>query len=121
MIKQWYRQNLATALWPVLASDNADIYRIDSGKKIGISEINANLLGYAIDVPVYDTSGSLTDTKPVPAPLSPAIFSKMMLIQEWYYNPSKEVVFNYIKEVILYAVKNNTTEPTPVLRIIFRH
>lgn len=121
MIKQWYRQNLATALWPVLASDNADIYRIDSGKKIGISEINANLLGYAIDVPGYDAFGSLTDTKPVPALLSPAIFSKMMLIQEWYYNPSKEVVFNDIKEVILYAVKNNTTEPTPVLRIIFRH
>ncbi|MCP9750903.1 hypothetical protein [Ferruginibacter sp. HRS2-29] len=121
MTKQWYNENFATALWPALAADNIDIYRIDSSKKIEIGEINGNLLGYSIDVPVYDDAGYLINSKPVLAPLTPSTFTKIMLIQEWYYNASKEVVFNDIKEVILYAVKNNNSESTPVLRIIFRH
>jgi len=124
-LKELYGRNMVETLWPYIMANKYSLYLTDSDKKIKAADINAELskiFNEAVPIPVYDENGNAT-IKTYIAPFSPKRFTGIELIQDWYYDYTKNIVFNKIKAAYLYAKKwdsnNLTIAAVPVLKIVF--
>ena len=111
MLKQLYAQNLLQALWPHLHKKQYQIYRADSAIKIPFEKINKTLVDtQQISIPVYDVEGNITAYKILSQqdkPLELSSITAVEIIQHWFYNAKKNIVFNTIEQLVLYAHKWN--------------
>ena len=111
MLKQLYAQNLLQALWPHLHKKQYEIYRADSAIKIPFEKINKTLVDtQQISIPVYDVEGNITAYKILSQqdqPLELSSITAVEIIQHWFYNAKKNIVFNTIEQLVLYAHKWN--------------
>jgi hypothetical protein len=126
MLKQLYGQNLLQALWPHLHKKQYDIYRMDSAMKIPFEKINMSLV-QNLRVPVYDAEGNVTGSKKISMddqPLNPAMISSVQIVQSWYYHARKNLLFNEITELVLYAKKSpqeaGVEITAPILKIMLK-
>jgi hypothetical protein len=123
--KETFGRNIIETLWPYLLKNTYNVYSIITGEKLSLKEINSSLLGYqSIDVPVYDSLGRFSHSKLITnkeSPLNPSLFCKVQIQQIWYYNDSKNIVYNTIPYIILYAQKYNETEINPIIKIVFNN
>lgn len=120
-LKELYGRNLIETLWPYIVKNKYTIYLAGSNKKINANEITTDLIE-ALTVPVFDSSGNMTG-KVVKEPLNPGLFTIAELLQDWYYDHTKNIVFNNIKSLVLFAKKWDSQtgfiKPRPILKIVF--
>mgnify|MGYP003411343012 CR=1 FL=1 len=124
MLKQLYELNLLQALWPYLHKKKYEIYRVDSGTLISFSKINFTLINSKPpDIPFYDEEGNPV-IKKLPQDdhlLNASTFTSAELVQDWFYHSKKNILFNNITHIILYApkIKNGLqdTIASPLLKI----
>jgi hypothetical protein len=125
MIKQWFGETFAVALFHTLSSDDIEIYTIDPMKKINYSELDSvRLDDYRLETPKYNIFGELMGGGFQDHRLDPKDFTKASILQQWFYDPKKQIVFNDVKEIVLFAkkIKDGQPEanPSPVLRIVYK-
>jgi len=125
MLKQLYAQSLLQAMWPSLNTKNYQIFRLDSLSIIPFEKINMTLLDDAIlNVPIYDAEGKLSNQTVTAAaqPLQASAFTKVELVQDWFYYAKDNKLFSRLQHLILYAhkYKNGRAEAqaVPVLKIM---
>jgi len=125
MLKQLYAQSLLQALWPSLNTNNYQIIRIDSLSIVPFEKINMSLLDDAIsNVPIYDAEGKLSNetVTATAQPLEALAFTKVQLVQDWFYYAKDNILFSRLQHLILYAhkYKNGRAEAqaVPVLKIM---
>lgn len=126
-VKEMYEKNIAKMLWPLISNESPNVYSAVNGSKLSMNDLN-NLLnqGEKIVVPVYDSTGNITASEYFfKSTLSPAVFKEIEITQQWYYNETKNIVYCFIPQIILYAplFKNGTYEaaPSPVVTILFKN
>jgi hypothetical protein len=122
-LKETFGRNLIQCLWPSVISNKSRMYLSGSGKKItGKEIISGKWTGDAVSVPVYDSLGNLSESKTFYPEVSAKSFKKIEITQTWFYNETKNIVFNKIPEIILFAnIKDSSgnTELKPAIKIVF--
>jgi len=120
-IKQLYNRNLIETLWPYILQGKADAFSMKSNTRLKKEEINPYLLrNTRIPVPTYDSAGTVSGFILPQLDFSPGEFTGIGLVQDWYYNYRDNIVFNKIKELLLYAKNPSAEEGSiPVLKIVF--
>ena len=124
-LKELYGRNLVQSLWPYILKNRFVLFDVGKNNILKAEELDFYLVNeQKITVPVYDVDGNVTGSKPVSQPLSPDVFTKAELIQNWFYDQTRNIVFNYCMEMILYAKKWTSTgeepEASPILKIVFK-
>ncbi len=111
-LKEMYGHNLIETLWPYIESDKIKCFTVPENKATTINEIEKNnLLNLqTILIPMYDSIGMLAGTKLIRTEIKAAIFDKISIAQEWYYNETKNIVFCKIPFAIITVMKNNSSE-----------
>ncbi len=111
-LKEIYGHNLIETLWPYIESDKIKCYTVPENKAATINEIEYNnLLNLqTILIPMYDSIGMLAGTKLLRTEIKAAIFDKISISQEWYYNETKNIVFCKIPFAIITVMKNYISE-----------
>ena len=118
--KETFGRNMVETLWPYVLANKLKAYSIATGKLLNVKEINSSLIGNTIvDIPVYDSEGNLLARKIKKYPLQANIFTKVIINQTWYYNDTKNIIYNKIPDIILYAKFNGEEELKPILKISF--
>jgi hypothetical protein len=121
-LKELYGRNLAETLWPYVLANKFTLYKAADDRKIKVSELNSSLVDNKIPVPVYDANGNVSSVV-YTEPFNPNSFTRMELVQDWYYDHTKNIVFNKINAAYLYAKKRmpeeQPKEGTPILKIVF--
>ncbi len=122
--KETFGKNLVETLWPFVLNGTIKAYSATTDKVLTIKDINASLLGEeSIEVPVFDSLGN-PKSKKISSndfPISPTRFTKVVINQTWYYNDTRNIVFNKVPNIILYAPAKNELELQPVLRLNFNN
>lgn len=124
-LKELYGRNLLRTIWPAVLENRFGIIDCAKNKMIKAKELDADLIfGPKIPVPFYDADGNQAGTRLVQEELSPDSFTSIELIQDWYYDAAKNVVFNTIREMTLYAKKwtadGLSAGPSPILKLVFK-
>jgi hypothetical protein len=124
-LKELYGRNIIETLWPYILADKFALYLTDNNKKIKAADIDMELskkINEAVPISVYDENGNAT-IKSYRTPFSPKRITSIEIIQDWYYDHTKNIVFNKIKAAYLYAKKwgdNGLNNPAiPILKIVF--
>lgn len=123
-LKELYGKNLIETLWPYVLENKIDLFSVRDNKLINPADL-VNNSGFTdnILVPLYDTASTIYKYEIEAKSITPKDFSDVVLIQDWYYNESKNIVFNKIKEMYLYISRPEKEEgkvPVPVLKLIFK-
>ncbi|MEP7254307.1 MAG: hypothetical protein ABI666_00955 [Ferruginibacter sp.] len=126
-LKELYGRNVLQTLWPYILKDKFEMFDCTKNKKLKAKELDGELIsgnGSKVAVPIYDSLGNITGSKIFQEALSIDVFTSIELIQDWYYDQTKNIVFNTVRELYLYAKKRTTDgeakEATPILKIVFK-
>ncbi len=109
-LKELYGRNLLETLIPHIQDNKMDIRSFDTNIKLNPDE----LINY------YDSLGNFVVSKYLGIQTSLEDFTKMQLVQKWYYNYNENIVFNIIKEMYLCGYKNENDALSPILKIVFK-
>jgi hypothetical protein len=120
-LKELYGRNLVETLWSYILENKYALYLPENNQKLFADDITTDLIE-KLTVPIYDSLGNATG-KFVKQPINPKIFTAAELEQDWYYDYTRNIVFNKIKALHLYAKKwtpkSNTAKSSPILKIVF--
>lgn len=122
-VKQFYSRTLVEALWPYILEGRYTVFTAGDNRKLKKDEVESYLLLES----QFETASCNDSIKPlislVQAPVNIKAFSEVQLIQDWYYDQKKNIVFSRIKELCLHRKKltaeGGTKEIKPVLKIVF--
>lgn len=119
-LKELYGKNLIETLWPYIMQNKIDLFSKDGKKLMATADLN-NTSGISdiIIVPLYDSVNAVYTYKSEYSKLTPTAFTHAVLVQDWYYNQTKNIVFNKIKEMYLY-VDDDSKTALPVLKLVFK-
>ena len=122
-LKELYGRNLLQTLWPSILKNKFEIISLKRNKTINAKQLNTDIITDVVPgVPMYDSLGNPAGSKSLNQELSAADFNSIELVQDWYYDYTKNIVFNKIKELYLYANKltydYSDQKTTPVLKIV---
>ncbi len=121
-LKETYGRNMIETLWSNVMSGNISVY-VGAGKeKIAPDQLISGKYpgGEMIDVPVYDNMGNQSGTRTMYNELSPASFNKVNIIEELYYDRSRNIITSKIAEVLLYRKEYDSNSPTmQPIRLVF--
>jgi hypothetical protein len=115
---------MVETLWPYILSGRIKVFSGDLNKLLKPAEIKGSLI-YTdkIPIPMYDSTGKVVDYKYAETELDPKAFKEIKLVQDWYYNHTANILFNRIRELVLYAHKwtsaGEDKAASPVLKIVF--
>lgn len=122
-LKEMYGANLMETLWPSVVSGKIKLYNVASGKEVSLTSFNMPQEHNAlVSSPVYDSVNVVFKYETVIKSAKPTDFTAAVLVQDWYYNESRNIVFNKIKEMHLYmnnAEPETNSPPAPVLKLVF--
>ncbi len=124
-LKELYGRNLVQTLWPYVLRNRIRVFSPEKNRLLKAAEINSSLVNETeVSIPVYDLEGNLVkNQKVVHGELSPDVFTKVELIQDWYYDKTLNMVFAINKQLVLFAKKwiqtGETQEASPVLTLTF--
>ena len=123
-LKEMYGRNLLETLWPYVLEGKIDAFYPDSSRKLMPDELNVNLAyNEPLLMPIYDDAGNIVRFTTITDPIDTKKFTDVQLLQDWYYDHKRNIVYSNIKEVVLYLSKFNkkeVEESVPVLRLVFK-
>ena len=124
-LKELYGRNIVETLWPYIMANRFALYLTDDNKKIKAGDIDMELskkINEAVPISVYDENGNAI-SKSYRTPFSPKRITCIEIIQDWYYDYTKNIVVNKIKDAYLYAKKwdnkGGNNPAIPILKIVF--
>ncbi len=124
-LKETFGHNLIETIWPYIVSNKISLFTAASNQPTTILKINNNnqLNLETVVVPVYDSLGNLFGTKLISEEITANSFDKIALIQQWYYNDTKNIVYCIIPEAYLFLKTTRKEIPAedlkPALKITF--
>jgi hypothetical protein len=117
-LKEMYGQNLVETIWPHVLKNEIDVFAIKDNRKLKLEELKGDLVfDDPLIVPIYDSLYTIPPD--IFDPINPGRFTDVQLLQYWYYDHKGNKVYSTIKEMVLYAKKDDK-ETLPVLRLVFR-
>jgi len=121
-LKEMYGHNLVETLWPYVLQNKIKAFSMDN-RQLKPEDLNVNLGNQQpAAVPVYDSAGNVVKYMFNAEPVGPEQFTRIEIVQDWYYDPRKNKVFSFITEMILYVSKPNEKEEmetVPVLKLVY--
>ncbi len=117
MLKSVYNRNIIGAIWPDVITGKIKMYEIGAPEPMTNANITSGIYkgSSTVMVPLYDSTGSLMGTKAMGGELTAASFDKITLIEDWYYDETKDIILCKIPEAVIFK---NTSEDHPA--ILFR-
>lgn len=124
-LKELYGRNLIETLWPNILNGEIDAFETKTNSKLQPEEINRYLINKTrIPVPVYDTTGTVSGFEFRRTDFDPKLITSIDLLQDWYYDQKKNIVFNTIRELYFYTTENGSggeiIKTPPILKIVFK-
>lgn len=124
LLKQIYGKGMVEVLWPSFVAGRADLYSPAENRKLDADELNI-VLGTHDPVlsPLYSPENAIFKFEPVTRKLKPGDINEVLLVQDWYYNSTKNTAYNIIKEMVMFVEKqdaHNHIVQVPVLTCVFR-
>ncbi len=123
MLKQLYGINILEAIWDDILNEKNEIRDLINDKIISLKDLNPFFYTNSIIIPLYDSLGMITGTRSYQKPISPSLFPKIEILQDWYYDKTKNIVVNVITAITLFVSNNNlpaNNELVPAIKIIFK-
>ena len=107
-LKKLYGKNMLETLWPSVMENRFALFTINSTKQIDPKDIE-DRLGFTepLIVSLYDSLAAIYEYKVLGTAFNTNQFTQALLLQDWYYDETKNIVFNKIREMILYISKRN--------------
>jgi hypothetical protein len=121
-LKETFGRNLIETLWPAMEGNKITLYTTDKNKRTTIKQIDKeNLLNLqSVSVPVHDNNGEALSPRIIMTEITPSLFNKITITQQWYYNETKNIVFCKIPNAILSIPKfNEADNATHEIKIVF--
>lgn len=125
-LKSLFGKNLVESLWPSVTNGKVAIFTIEKNQQLSQPEIDTSFVfeKVAIPTPVYDSTGNLSAKNLLYAQkISPDVFKEVAIVQNWYYDQKKNMLYSLIPEIILYAKSDRYDDQQmalkPALKIIF--
>jgi hypothetical protein len=112
MLKELYGRNLVETLWPYLDKAGVDVIDLRNGGKLNWKEFSINP---PREMTSYDSVGNV-GRRLYSEPSPPSVFKQIQITQNWYYNYSKNIVFNTISQIVLLIPKGEK-EFQPIIKI----
>lgn len=124
-VKQLYERDLIGTLCWLLRNEKLSLASPVTNKAISMSTLNEILIPET-KIPLYDSVGNITSgIYFYTGEISPSVFKEIQIIQKWYYNETKNIVFCDIPQITLYAYRSKDgeyeKELSPVARIFFKN
>lgn len=123
-LKLMYGKNLIETLWPYILQNKIEVFSVDSNKIADPAELdNRFSFTQPVFVPFFDSVNRVTAYKVENNALELQKFSDASLVQDWYYDATKNIVFNKITALYLYInsyIKEDEKKPEPVLKLVFK-
>ena len=125
-LKEMYGRNLLETIRPYILENKIEVYTVDGKRKLNPQEIDiAAGNTQQMPIPIYDSTSKATVSKYIVGEGSTVYgqFTDVQLIQDWYYDNKKNIVFSHIKEMFVYMskfIKEEGKEPVPVLKLVFK-
>ncbi len=121
MLKELYGKNMVETLWPYVINNRLDIYDVENNQQLHVADLNSKYIYDPVSVPVYDSTGKRIGSQQLsPEPLSPGIFTTVELVQDWFYDTKKNIVYNTITELVLYAKTEKGIEEDATGKALFK-
>lgn len=120
-LKETYGRNLVETLWPYVMKDELKLYAYETGKNIKAADIRYLKKYLQLPVPRFDAEGNKEASDFGNPEVNPSIFKYADIVQEWYYDVTRNIVANYVKELILLGFRDDGEERRyfPVLKLSF--
>lgn len=124
-LKELYGRNLVQTLWPYILQNKIRVFSPGKNRILKTAEINSGLVNEVeVPIPIFDSSGNIMKAQIAKyGDLMPEVFNKVELVQDWYYDQTRNMVFAINKELVLFAKKwtpaGEADEATPILTITF--
>jgi len=120
-LKELYNRNMVETIWPQVLSNKIDVYDVATNKKLDPAALHSSVQYKAATLsPIYDSVDVVFKYETINEPAKPGDFSHAALLQDWYYNQTKNIIFSKIKELYLYATPLNGKEPVEVIKLVFK-
>ena len=122
-LKEMYGKNLIETLWPKVLNGEIEVFSLPNNERLTPEKIIQSNAGTL--VPFYDSTSRATIYKYefINEPLSPEKFTDVDLIQNWFYDKRKNMVFSKIVEMHLFIkkpVEEEYAEFPPFLKLVFK-
>ena len=125
-LKSLFGKNLVESLWPSVTNGKVAVFTIEKNQQLSQPEIDTSFVfeKVAIPTPVYDSTGNLSAKNFLYAQkISPDVFKEVVIVQNWYYDQKKNMLYSLVPEIILYAKSDKYDDQQmgskPALKIIF--
>ncbi len=123
-LKQTYSRSLLQSIWVNVIMGKTDIYNIKTNEKILTQALPYfTLSSKPLVVSMYDSLGNEIGKKYRDFNPIPYYITEFEIVQQWYYNYTKNIVTCKIAEMFLYAGRDDNNVPVkadkPVLKIVF--
>ena len=126
ILKEMYSNNLIETLWPEVLNGKIEVFSLADNEKIFPEKLNgATQLNDGVLVPFYDSAygGRIYKYELINRPLALNKFTDAALVQNWYYDYKKNMVFSKIREMYLYvntSSEKESVKSSPVLKLVFK-
>ncbi len=119
-LKEMYGCNLFETLRPYILENKIEVYTVDGKHKLNPQEIDiAAGNTQPMPIPVYDSTAKVSKYIVGEGSTVYGQFTDVQLVQDWYYDRKKNMVFSSIRELFVYS-KEGDKEPVPVLKLGFK-
>ncbi len=123
-LKELYGRNLIRTLWPYIMNKKLDIISPGSNSKLAIEDIIKDIaLNDPARNPSYDEMLLMNIINPYTEKLTQSYITSLEVVQDWYYDQTKNIVFNKVRElhVIMRPWKTGDEgkAPAAVFKILF--
>lgn len=119
-LKEMYGRNLLETVWAHIPEVGTALFSVD-GYKLNYEEINIS--GPYIKpqpVPIYDSTSKSTIIKYIAVGSAfSGQYTHVQLLQDWYYDQKKNIVFSNIREMYVY-LKEADKDIEPVFKLVFK-
>lgn len=121
-LKEMFGQNIIETLWPYIKSNALKLFTLKDDKQVTLAQIETeNILNLETrKATEYNQKKKKYIFKLISIEITPSLFNKITLTQEWYYNETKNIVFCKIPDAILSIPKlNKEDNDAHEIRIVF--
>lgn len=121
-LKEMYGRNLLEIIWSHIPGTGTTLYTADGIYKLDPGIINITDGHKQLQpVPVYDSASKSTINKFIVAEGETVTgqYTHVQLLQDWFYDQKKNIVFSYISEMYVY-LKEADKNAAPVFKLVFK-
>jgi hypothetical protein len=123
-LKELYGRDLIRTLWPYLLNKKLNIANVETNKKLAIEDIIKDVaLNDPARNPSYDSMLLMNIINPYTENLTLSHITSLEVVQDWFYDQTKNIVFNKVRELHVnmrpWKTGDEDKAPAAVFKILF--